>query len=101
MSKLPRIIPSLLLRNGALVKTQGFRNPEYVGDPINTVRIYNEQGADELIFLDILATPEGAKPNFELIEEEEEEDASVVSMEVEPRYEDGGLGVSMNIDAKW
>ena len=69
MSKLPRIIPSLLLRNGALVKTQGFKNPEYVGDPINTVRIYNEQGADELIFLDIQATPEGAKPNFELIEE--------------------------------
>lgn len=67
--ELPRIIPALLLRNGALVKTQRFKKPEYVGDPINTVRIYNEQGADELLFLDIVATPEGEKPNFGLIEE--------------------------------
>lgn len=66
---LPRVIPCLLLRRGALVKTQRFKKPEYVGDPINTVRIYNEQGADELIFLDIVATPEGEKPQFELIEE--------------------------------
>ena len=50
--ELPRVIPCLLLRRGALVKTQRFKNAEYVGDPINTVRIYNEQGADELIFLD-------------------------------------------------
>ena len=68
--KLPRVIPCLLLRNGALVKTQRFRKPEYVGDPINTVRIFNEQGADELIFLDIEATPNGAKPQFDLIENE-------------------------------
>ena len=67
--ELPRVIPCLLLRRGALVKTQRFKNPEYVGDPINTVRIYNEQGADELVFLDIVSTPNGVPPQFELIEE--------------------------------
>lgn len=67
--ELPRIIPCLLLRRGALVKTQCFKSPSYVGDPINTVRIFNEQGADELIFLDIVATPSGAPPQFGLIEE--------------------------------
>ena len=38
-----RVMPCLLLKNGALVKTVGFKNPSYVGDPINTVKIYNEK----------------------------------------------------------
>lgn len=64
-----RVIPCLLLRNRGLVKTIKFKNPTYVGDPINTVRIYNEKEVDELIFLDITATPEKRKPPFKIIGE--------------------------------
>jgi cyclase len=63
----PRIIPCLLLQNGGLVKTVRFKEPKYVGDPINAVRIFNEKEADELIVLDIAATPNAAEPNFRLI----------------------------------
>jgi cyclase len=49
----------LLLRNGGLVKTEGFGKQRYIGDPINAVRIFNDLRADELVFLDILATREG------------------------------------------
>ena len=48
-----RIIPVLLLREESLVKTTRFRNFVYVGDPANTVRIFNELEVDELLFLDI------------------------------------------------
>jgi len=64
-----RVMPCLLLRNWGLVKTVKFKNPNYVGDPINAIRIYNEKEVDELIFLDITATPEGKKPPFEMIRE--------------------------------
>lgn len=63
----PRIIPCLLLHNGGLVKTVAFRDPTYVGDPINAVRIFNEKEADELLVLDIDASVTGAEPNFKLI----------------------------------
>jgi cyclase len=63
----PRIIPCLLLHQGGLVKTRGFKDPKYVGDPINAVKIFNEKEADELIVLDIDATVQGREPNFELI----------------------------------
>lgn len=62
-----RVIPVLLLKNVGLVKTQQFKNPKYVGDPINAVRIFNDKEVDELVFLDISATPNKRKPNFELI----------------------------------
>ena len=52
----PRIIPVLLLKNLALVKSIQFKNHKYVGDPINAVRIFNELKADELVFLDIEAS---------------------------------------------
>jgi imidazole glycerol-phosphate synthase subunit HisF len=52
----PRVIPVLLLSNGGLVKTRCFGKARYVGDPINAVRIFNDLKADELVFLDILAT---------------------------------------------
>ena len=55
--------PCLLIQNGALVKTVTFTNPKYIGDPINAVRIFNEE-ADELIVLDIDATVKGSEPNF-------------------------------------
>ncbi len=64
-----RIIPALLLKGGALVKTVKFKNPGYIGDPINTVRIFNELEVDELAFLDISATPEGRSPDFKLLKE--------------------------------
>src|SRR5436190_9702481 len=54
----PRVIPVLLLRNGGIVKTEGFGKQRYIGDPINAVRIFNDHRADELVFLDILATRE-------------------------------------------
>jgi cyclase len=64
----PRIIPCLLLRNAGLVKTIYFKNPKYLGDPINIVKIFNEKEVDELVLLDITATVEGKRPPFELIE---------------------------------
>ncbi|PIQ42568.1 MAG: imidazole glycerol phosphate synthase subunit HisF [Gammaproteobacteria bacterium CG11_big_fil_rev_8_21_14_0_20_46_22] len=64
-----RVMPCLLLRNGSLVKTIQFKNPKYIGDPINTVRIYNEQEVDELIFLDISATIENKPINYDLLQE--------------------------------
>lgn len=54
----PRIIPVLLLKNQALVKSRKFKNYTYIGDPINAVKIFNESHADELVFLDIDATRE-------------------------------------------
>jgi cyclase len=63
----PRIIPCLLVHDGGLVKTVRFKEPKYVGDPINAVKIFNEKEADELIVLDIDATVKGKEPNFRLI----------------------------------
>jgi cyclase len=63
----PRIIPCLLVHQGGLVKTQGFKDPKYVGDPINAVKIFNEKESDELIVLDIDATVHGREPDFGLI----------------------------------
>ncbi len=63
----PRIIPCLLVHQGGLVKTQCFKDPIYVGDPINAVKIFNEKEADELIVLDIDATVQGREPDFGLI----------------------------------
>lgn len=62
-----RVIPALLLRDASLVKTVRFRKFTYVGDPCNTVRIFNELEVDELVFLDISATREQRSPNFELL----------------------------------
>lgn len=64
---IPRIMPCLLLKDGALVKTVQFKNPAYIGDPINAIKIYNEKEVDELIFLDIDASMENRKPSFNII----------------------------------
>jgi imidazole glycerol-phosphate synthase subunit HisF len=55
----PRIIPVLLLKDLALVKSIRFKNHKYLGDPINAVRIFNDLKADEIVFLDIEASKEG------------------------------------------
>ncbi len=64
----PRIIPSLLLQDNGLVKTVNFKNPKYVGDPINAVKIFNEKEVDELAIFDIDATAKELEPNYSLIE---------------------------------
>ncbi len=60
-----RVIPTLLLRDGALVKTVNFDKFQYIGDPANTVRIFNELEVDELVILDILASKRGQEIDFE------------------------------------
>lgn len=64
----PRIIPSLLIQDKGLVKTVNFKNPKYVGDPINAVKIFNEKEVDELAVFDIDATAKGLEPDYSLIE---------------------------------
>lgn len=63
-----RVMPCLLLKNKGLVKTVKFKEPRYIGDPMNAVRIFNTKEVDELVFLDINATKENKKPNIELIQ---------------------------------
>jgi Imidazoleglycerol-phosphate synthase len=65
---IPRVIPCLLLYNAGLVKTVNFKDPKYLGDPINIVKIFNEKEVDELLFFDITATVEGKHPFFNLLE---------------------------------
>lgn len=55
----PRVIPVLLLKNKGLIKSIQFNKHRYIGDPINAVKIFNDLKADELVFLDILASKEG------------------------------------------
>jgi cyclase len=64
-----RIIPCLQLIGNSLVKTVKFDNPSYIGDPINTVRIFNELEVDELCFLDIRATVEERTPNIAVLQQ--------------------------------
>lgn len=64
-----RIIPCLLLHRGGLYKTERFKNPTYIGDPINCIKIFNEKEVDELIFLDIDASVENTEPNYRMIED--------------------------------
>jgi cyclase len=62
-----RVIPTLLLRGKGLVKTRRFRDPVYVGDPMNAIRIFNDKEVDELILLDITATLAAREPDYELL----------------------------------
>ena len=64
----PRIIPNLLIHRKGLVKTVNFKNPKYVGDPLNAVKIFNEKSVDELIITDIDASIKKLEPNYDLIE---------------------------------
>jgi imidazole glycerol-phosphate synthase subunit HisF len=69
----PRIIPVLLLKNSALVKSVQFKRHKYIGDPINAVRIFNELRADELFFLDIEATKDGRLISLDFVRDVGEE----------------------------
>jgi cyclase len=64
-----RVIPALLLKNSGLVKTVRFKDPKYIGDPINAIRIFNDKEVDELMILDISASKEGRDPNYTIIGE--------------------------------
>jgi imidazole glycerol-phosphate synthase subunit HisF len=64
-----RVIPCLLLRGKGLVKTIRFKDPTYLGDPINIVRIFNDKEVDELTFLDITASVEDRQPPFDLLQD--------------------------------
>ena len=63
-----RVMPCLLLKDGALVKTIQFKNPSYVGDPTNAIKIYNEKEVDELVVVDITASIDNKPPPFRVIE---------------------------------
>jgi len=63
-----RVIPVLLIAEGQLVKTKKFKNPRYVGDPINAIRIFNEKGVDELVICDISKERYEKGPDLALIE---------------------------------
>lgn len=65
----PRIIPCLTITNNDLVKTIQFKNPRYIGDPVNSVKIFNDKGVDELCILDITASKENKEPNYQLLQE--------------------------------
>jgi len=64
-----RVIPVLLKRRKALVKTIKFGKFNYIGDPLNTIQIFNNLEVDELVFLDITATKEDREPDYDLIEQ--------------------------------
>lgn len=69
MSGEVRVIVCLTLIGSGLRRTVGFRKPSYVGDPVNTVKLFNDQGVDELVFLD--STPDSAwdEERFEIARE--------------------------------
>jgi len=69
----PRVIPVLLLKNKGLVKSKRFKDYRYIGDPINAVRIFNDLKADELVFLDILASKEKRCISIEFVKNVGEE----------------------------
>ena len=64
-----RVIPVLLIKEGGLYKGEKFKNHKYVGDPINTVRIFNDKLVDEIVLLDIGVSLNGSDIDYELIEE--------------------------------
>jgi len=62
-----RIIPCLDVKDGRVVKGVNFINLRDAGDPVEQAKIYDEMGADELVFLDISATPEGRETTIKVV----------------------------------
>ncbi|MHB1139385.1 MAG: AglZ/HisF2 family acetamidino modification protein [Microthrixaceae bacterium] len=89
----PRVIPVLLLKDGGLVKTTGFGEPRYLGDPVNIVRIFNDKGVDELVLLDIDATSLGRSTDQGLLEE-------IASEAFVPVSSGGGIGSLADIERR-
>lgn len=63
----PRVIPILLLKNSGLVKSEKFKKFTYIGDPINAVKLFNDFKADEIVFLDILASREQRQISLDFV----------------------------------
>lgn len=79
-----RIIPSLLIHNGGLIKSTRFSDYKYVGDPINAVKIFNDKEVDEISIMDIDASRLGKKPDISKI-------AAIVSEAFMPVAYGGGI----------
>jgi len=62
-----RIVPCLDVKDGRVVKGVNFVNLRDAGDPVENARLYDSEGADELVFLDISATPEGQATTIEMV----------------------------------
>jgi len=62
-----RIIPILTFNGFGLVKTKKFSNPRTVGNPVQSARVYNSRGVDELVFIDIFASKQKRKLNLKLV----------------------------------
>ncbi len=62
-----RVIPCLDIKDGRVVKGVNFVNLRDAGDPVEQAQVYDQAGADELVFLDISATPEGRKTTIEMV----------------------------------
>src|SRR6187455_2617481 len=63
----PRIIPCLLLKGRGLYKTREFKEPRYLGDPVNALRLFNAKEVNELVLLDITASLENRAPNLPML----------------------------------
>jgi cyclase len=87
-----RVIPTLLVRDGDLVKTRQFKHPIYIGDPINAVRIFNDKGADELVLLDISAAGTGRPMAADRL-------AEITSEAFMPVAYGGGIATLAHVDA--
>lgn len=61
----PRVIPILSIDERRLVKTVRYKRPNYIGDPINAIKIFNEKEVDELAILDIRATLKKREPDYD------------------------------------
>jgi cyclase len=63
-----RIIPCLLRHKNGLYKTQNFKSPKYLGDPLNIAKLFNEKEVDELFVIDIDTTRSSAEPDYDFID---------------------------------
>lgn len=64
-----RVVPTLLFKDFGLVKGVGFDGRRGVGTPMQAIKVYEMRGVDELVFLDVAATPNGSGPDVDLIDE--------------------------------
>lgn len=87
-----RVIPTLLMKDGGLVKTKRFKKPVYVGDPINTLRIFNEKEVDELVLLNISSNRHNTTIPFEAVKD-------IVSEAFMPIGFGGGIRTMQDIDS--
>ena len=64
-----RVIPTLLFKSVGLVKGVGFNSWRRTGDALQAVRVYNMREVDEIVFMDISATPENSEPDYAIVDD--------------------------------